>query len=67
MMEVTMKLAVSWMQIGLPLQLLKIVVFSHYPDDPQEMKQECVQVFKELKQKIEAQRENAIPRVSTVI
>ena len=56
MMGVMVKLSVQWMQMGLPLQLLKIVVYSRCPDDPQEREQGCVQVFNKMKEKAEMAR-----------
>lgn len=63
MMGVMLTLAVEWMQMGLPLQLFKIVVYSRCPNDPSEMEQDCVQVFKKMKNKIEEHRAKSVPRV----
>ena len=57
--------AVKWMQMGLPLQCFKIVLYSKTPNKLSEKEKSCVGVFKEIRAQV--QQKNTIPKVSLIL
>ncbi|ELT94093.1 hypothetical protein CAPTEDRAFT_227952 [Capitella teleta] len=53
MLTVMVKVAVGWMLLGLPLQLLKIIIYSPTPRKPSKEDQSLITVFQKLKKSIE--------------
>lgn len=55
--------AAKWMWLGMPLQQLKIVIYSQNPDDPDDITaKECLKCFRIAKVKIE--KIKRLPKVS---
>ena len=64
MLRLMVETAIHWMQIGLPLKILKIVIFARYENEIEE--NPLLLYFKDLKEKWVSifEKEKAKPKVS---
>ena len=51
MIRLIVEAAIHWMQIGLPLKCLKVVVYTRHPSQPDKSVLELVKYFNALKKK----------------
>lgn len=51
MLRLIVEATIHWMQVGLPLKVLKIVVYTRHPDTPDDNVLQLTRYFEELKKK----------------